>query len=102
LLFIFPIYNGPVRAIGIAVLLFLLAGIVLTLNIGLFIWVTAAGLIALLPGWFWTKLRGWASSQDWRNATVYYDGACGFCRSSVQVLRAFFPNETMTIAAAQD
>lgn len=89
------------RTIGIALLLLLLLGIVLTLNIGLFVWVTGAGLLALLPDWFWKKVGYWSKSQDWLRASVYFDGECGFCRASAQIIRAFFPREKLTLAAAQ-
>jgi hypothetical protein len=71
------------------------------LNIGLFVWVTGAGLLALLPDWFWKKVGYWSKSQDWLRASVYFDGECGFCRASAQIIRAFFPREKLTLAAAQ-
>src|SRR5262245_4660489 len=82
LLLLFPVRNGPTRSAGIALLLGLLAGIMLLLsNIGLFLWVTAAGLLALTPGWFWQEIGRWAKTKEWRSATVSFDDACGCCRA---------------------
>jgi predicted DCC family thiol-disulfide oxidoreductase YuxK len=103
LLILSPASNGPLRTIGTGMLVMLLLGILICLdNIGLFIWVTAAALLALLPGWFWEKVRMWVTAGDWRNAAVYYDGACGFCRSLIKVIRGLFPHGRVTFTPAQD
>jgi hypothetical protein len=53
LLFLSPIWRGPVRTLTVAGLAAMAVGFGVTLHVGLFPFVTAAGVSALLPSWFW-------------------------------------------------
>lgn len=52
LLFV-PIFFGPLRTLGIALIVMLQLGIFLTLYIGFFPLLSAGCMVCLLPGWFW-------------------------------------------------
>jgi hypothetical protein len=61
-LFLSPIARGPVRTAVVAGLVAMAAGFGLALHVGLFPFVSAASVTALLPAWFWDvawkRLRG--------------------------------------------
>ena len=59
----------------------------LFLELGLFSWICMAGWLALLPSWFWEKLKGLLPGR--KDLKVYYDESCFFCRKAVHLLRSF-------------
>jgi len=52
-LFISPVWNGPIRTLGVFGFWSLHLGIMMTMAIGLFQWVSLAVATAFLPPWFW-------------------------------------------------
>jgi predicted DCC family thiol-disulfide oxidoreductase YuxK len=101
LLLFSPIRTGPIRTIGLLLLLCLTLGMALMLNVGLFIWTTAVCLLGLLPSWFWERVGAWLGKNDGRKVVAYFDRNCGFCKHTVRVIRGLFPAEHVSFAAAQ-
>jgi len=52
-LMLVPFRNGPMRTIGCASIISLHIGIFLTLDVGIFPWLSSACMLAFLPAWFW-------------------------------------------------
>lgn len=61
-LLFFPLLTGPVRTGAVLMFMNLHFGIWLTLDVGIFPWISAFGMVCFLPGWFWdvvvSKVRG--------------------------------------------
>jgi hypothetical protein len=55
LLLFSPFFTGPVRTATVAAFMSLHFGIWLTMDIGIFPWISAFCMVCLLPGWFWDK-----------------------------------------------
>ncbi len=51
-----PFLTGPIRTIGIALIVSLHVGIYLTMDVGIFPWTSALCMAAFLPAWFWDTL----------------------------------------------
>jgi hypothetical protein len=51
-----PLFNGPVRTAAAAALMSLHVGIWMTLDIGIFPWISAMSMVCFLPTWFWDTL----------------------------------------------
>lgn len=57
-LLFFPFFTGPVRTGTVLAFMGLHFGIGLTMDIGIFPWVSALCMVCFLPGWFWEKATG--------------------------------------------
>jgi hypothetical protein len=55
LLLFSPFFTGPVRTAGVAAFMSLHFGIWLTMDIGIFPWISAFCMVCFLPGWFWDE-----------------------------------------------
>jgi hypothetical protein len=55
LLLLSPFFTGPIRTATVAAFMSLHFGIWLTMDIGIFPWISAFCMVCLLPGWFWDK-----------------------------------------------
>lgn len=53
-----PFFTGPVRTGAVMAFMGLHFGILLTMDIGIFPWIGALGMVCFLPGWFWEKAAG--------------------------------------------
>lgn len=58
LLLLSPYFTGPVRTAAVAAFMSLHFGILLTMDIGIFPWISAFCMVCFLPGWFWDKAAG--------------------------------------------
>lgn len=65
----------------------MLLGFGLCLVIGIFVWISAAALIGLLPSWFWERTTVRWSSTNLSAIKGYYDQACRFCILPTGVIR---------------
>jgi hypothetical protein len=54
-LLFYPFFNGPVRTAAVLAFMSLHFGIWLTMDIGIFPWISAFCMVCFLPGWFWEK-----------------------------------------------
>lgn len=53
LLLLSPVLKGPIRSLGVAVVMGLHLGILVTMNIGYFPLLSAFSVVCFLPAWFW-------------------------------------------------
>jgi Vitamin K-dependent gamma-carboxylase len=54
-LLFFPLFTGPVRTGAVLAFMSLHFGIWLTMDIGIFPWISAFCMVCFLPGWFWDR-----------------------------------------------
>lgn len=94
LLFI-PIYQHWLRTLVVfAFLGFHLVGLTLTMDLGTFPYICAAGWLALLPGIFWDTVEKRLLHPIPKHLRIRFDGDCGFCRKMVALVKeALFLNE---------
>jgi len=86
----FPYLTGPLRSLTVFVFFGFHAGMVLTMELGLFPYISAAAWIVFLPDWFWDKFQAhFTKGLRVRGFTIYYDGDCSFCKKIVYCLRTF-------------
>lgn len=98
-----PLFFGPVRLAAILALMGMHHSFAACLVLGLFPWIDTAGLLALLPAWFWDKIERRIDYAAQREVIIYYDDACEFCKKMVQVLRVFMClSEVQTRPAQND
>lgn len=57
LLLFCPVWPGPVRTLAVGLFVALHAVFAACFELGVFPWVGAAGMLGLLPAWFWERLR---------------------------------------------
>lgn len=55
-LLFFPLRTGPVRTATVAAFMSLHVGIMLTMDIGFFPWLSALCMVSFLPTWFWDRV----------------------------------------------
>ena len=55
LLLFCPLFTGPIRTMAVLAFMGLHFGIRLTMNIGIFPWISALCVVCFLPAWFWDK-----------------------------------------------
>jgi len=69
-----------------------------TLAIGNFFWISILSTIPMTPSFVWNKLS--LKLRPRENLKIYYDGNCGFCTQSIQILSTFLflPLESFTPA----
>lgn len=87
LLLIFPFWKTGSRFLGIILIIGLHIGIVTTIGVGIFPWVSMISMLALLPSFFWDKILK-KMSPKWE-LIVYYDDHCGLCARWIRVLRSY-------------
>lgn len=51
-----PVFNGPLRTVVVAAVMGLHMGIFLTMDVGLFPFISSACMLAVLPTWFWETI----------------------------------------------
>lgn len=93
--------NAGIRGAVLLQLMLLHIGLVFTLAIGHFPFVSLASLGALIGGgfWDWQARRGAARAGTLR---IYYDGDCGFCLKTCRLMRELLILPRATIQPAQE
>ncbi len=91
LLFVPGRWHGGGRLAAVGLFIAMHAGFRLTLNIGLFAWISAASWLAFVPGEVWDgwERRWFAASKGRADVQLFYDRDCGFCRKAVLLLQTF-------------
>ncbi len=89
LLLFIPFFFPYLRTIMAFLFFALTLGMGLSLNLGPFPFIGAAGFILFLPSWFWDKVQELFYRKENERLRVYYDGECGTCRFSIALLRVF-------------
>ncbi len=72
-LLISPIWNGPLRTFGVFGFLLLHLGIMSSMAIGPFQWVSMAAITAFLPSWFWERVVVWKPPIPKSVQKILYD-----------------------------
>ncbi|CAM2010389.1 DCC1-like thiol-disulfide oxidoreductase family protein [Acanthopleuribacter pedis] len=94
-----PLFTAQFRMLAITVFCSLHIGIALTMDVGLFSYISMAGWLPYLPTKFWDFLG--ARIGTWgQGLAMYYDGNCGFCKKGVLLGRSFLLLPKATIAPA--
>lgn len=101
LLLLSPWFTGPVRTLAVLGFIVLHVNIALTLLIGLFPFIAIASILFFLPSWFWDRLLPRFIRPRRPMVTIYYDGECGFCWQSIQLIKTFFLAPATPTLAAQ-
>ncbi len=96
-----PIFNVQLRFLTLALLLFLHGVFLLNLHIGLFPFIDYMSLTVLIPTALWTWFDHRRNNEAAQNIKIYYDGDCGFCRKTCQILREFLLPASVPILKAQ-
>lgn len=77
-----PLFNAQFRMLAISIFFSLHIGIAMTMDVGLFSYISMAGWLPYLPSKFWDILGARLSSWG-EGLSIYYDGNCGFCKKGV-------------------
>ena len=73
----------------IAIFILINIGIGTAMYLGLFPLIVIVTFLAFLPSSFWDKRKEKMRIKQ-EGTTIYYDGDCGFCKTSVQLIKTFF------------
>jgi predicted DCC family thiol-disulfide oxidoreductase YuxK len=96
-----PVYTNALRFVTLALLIPMHVAFALSLNIGLFSWITIAALMAFIPSEAWDAVRNFARKR-FGGVTIYYDGECGFCKNTAWVLYIFLALPESAVTTAQE
>ena len=94
--------NNLIRLLTVLTFIGLHAGFGLTLNIGIFPFLSIATWLAFLPSSFWDKWERKLATQERRGLRIYYDADCGFCKKVVYILRTLLILPGTPLLLAQD
>ena len=89
LLLFCPIFTKYIRVIAAVLLMSMHIGIGTNMTVGLFPLLDIVSLTAFLTPWFWDTLLSFLNKFKRFTVIVYYDGECGFCKRSVQIIKTF-------------
>jgi hypothetical protein len=92
----FPFFTGPVRTAAVFAFMSLHFGIWLTMDIGIFPWISAFCMVCFLPSWFWEKATKLRAALPERLDVVrrLQDLVAGLGRAYRETLRAWLPRPT--------
>lgn len=104
-LFIFmPWRNSFFKFWTVVTFVLLHVGFGLTLNLGIFPFLSVFCWLAFLPSDFWNRLAQRAYTPERAGLQIYYDADCGFCKKVVHLFRTFLllPPDTPLQTAQSD
>lgn len=104
LLLFIPFRTSLFRSIAVITFILLHIGFGLTLNIGIFPFLSITGWLALIPTEAWDRLfKRWYNSER-AGLQIHYDADCGFCKKVVHFIRTFLllPAGTPLLIAQDD
>jgi hypothetical protein len=87
LLLFIPFRNNFFRMCAVITFILLHAGFGLTLNLGIFPFLSIFSWLAFLPSSFWNGLHKRLQTPERQGLTIYFDADCGFCKKVVHLLR---------------
>lgn len=87
LLLFIPFRNNFFRMCAVITFILLHAGFGLTLNLGIFPFLSIFSWLAFLPSSFWNALHKRIETPERQGLTIYFDADCGFCKKVVHLLR---------------
>ncbi|CAM2064805.1 DUF393 domain-containing protein [Sulfidibacter corallicola] len=88
---------------GFAILSFgsLHVGIAMTMDVGLFSYISLIGWLPYLPTEFWDFWQRRFDTRSGEGLTLFFDGDCGFCKKAVLVIRVFAMLPKAEVVSAQ-
>ncbi|QLE56272.1 HTTM domain-containing protein [Nostoc sp. TCL26-01] len=87
LLLFVPVRNSFFRMCAVITFVMLHAGFGLTLNLGIFPFLSIFSWLAFLPSSFWHALHKRLQTPARQGLKIYFDADCGFCKKVVHLLR---------------
>ncbi|MGB3573549.1 MAG: HTTM domain-containing protein [Phormidesmis sp.] len=96
-----PIKNDVCRMVAIAIFISLHAGFGLTLNLGIFPFLSIFTWLAFIPTSFWESLAERVYTPPRRDLKIFYDADCGFCKKVVHLIRMLLVLPHTPLATAQ-
>ncbi|MTJ07679.1 HTTM domain-containing protein [Anabaena sp. UHCC 0204] len=82
-----PVRNSLFRLVAVLTFIGLHVGFGLTLNIGIFPFLSSFSWLAFLPSEFWNGLEKRLQTPARQGLKIYFDADCGFCKKVVHILR---------------
>lgn len=96
-----PFFNVQLRFLTLLLLFFMHGVFLLSLHIGLFPLIDYMSLTVLVPTALWSWFDRRSKPELKQNIKIFYDGDCGFCRKTCQILREFLLPPSVPILKAQ-
>jgi len=96
-----PFWTARIRLIVIPIFVLFHLGISASMMVGFFPYATILGWLLFVPGEFWDALQRRLDTRARRNAIVYYDEDCGFCKRMVGLIRAMLLHPATRAVPAQ-
>ncbi|MEL7333128.1 MAG: DCC1-like thiol-disulfide oxidoreductase family protein [Cyanobacteria bacterium J06560_2] len=96
-----PIKNHFCRMVAITLFISLHAGFGLTLNLGIFPFLSIFTWFAFIPTSFWESLSDKVYTPSRQGVKIYYDADCGFCKKVVHLIRMLLVLPHTPLATAQ-
>ncbi|MBD2292683.1 HTTM domain-containing protein [Anabaena sphaerica FACHB-251] len=97
-----PFRNSLFRLGAVITFIGLHAGFGLTLNIGIFPFLSIFSWLAFLPSEFWNGLEKRLQTPARQGLIIYFDADCGFCKKVVHILRTLLILPGTPLLMAQD
>ncbi len=97
-----PFRNHLFRMWAVVTFIMLHAGFGLTLNLGIFPFLSIFSWLAFLPSSFWQGLHKRLQTPAREGLTIYFDADCGFCKKVVHLLRTLLILPGTPLLMAQD
>jgi hypothetical protein len=102
LIIFIPFRNSLFRLAAVLTFIGLHAGFGLTLNIGIFPFLSIFSWLAFLPSSFWDSLEKRLRTPARQGLKIYFDRDCGFCKKVVHILRTLLILPGTPLLMAQD
>lgn len=97
-----PFRNNLFKMGAVLTFIGLHAGFGLTLNIGIFPFLSIFSWLAFLPSSFWNSLEKRLQTTPHQGLKIYFDADCGFCKKVVHILRTLLILPGTPLLMAQD
>jgi uncharacterized membrane protein YphA (DoxX/SURF4 family) len=102
LLLLIPFRTSFFRLCAVITFISLHLGFGLTLNLGIFPFLSTFSWLAFLPSSFWNNWRKRLQTPEREGLQIYYDADCGFCKKVVYLIRTFLILPGTPLLTAQD
>ena len=101
-----PVRNDLCRIVAVAIFISLHAGFGLTLNLGIFPFLSIVTWLAFIPTSVWESLSNWIYGSKGKGEArtglrIFYDADCGFCKKVVHLIRMLLVLPHTPLATAQ-
>ncbi len=101
LLLIVPFRNHLFRNLAVVLFIGLHIGFGLTLNIGIFPFLSSFSWLAFIPTATWDRWQKRVTTAERAGLQIYYDADCGFCKKVVHLFRTFLVLPGVPLEPAQ-